>query len=293
MPLIKLLLIILLLAPFTHLGAAIIVGTWNGNWFPSSRAEHRAHPSVELATTEVAGNMLSSALAAIDPQGTNDVILILNEIRSPSVASNLIKRISRKGLNLASISGYRRRDRYDQQQDVIATTLPVAGHGWSLWRNEKKETPPRGYVYANIILEPAITARVYAVHLKSNYGANTKEKAALNQAKRAHSARQIAAQIKKRDYVIVAGDLNTDPWRKEFADEKTFSIFEAAKLKNHLAELPAGKRATHPNRRHGDSTLDFILSKGFSSLRLPHIEKGCNISDHLAVFTVLEPKKSK
>ena len=48
---------------FAHGG--VVVGTWNGNWFPSGRAEHRAHPSVELATTEVAANMLSSALAAI------------------------------------------------------------------------------------------------------------------------------------------------------------------------------------------------------------------------------------
>ena len=27
--------------------AAVVVGTWNGNWFPTGRAEHRAHPDVE------------------------------------------------------------------------------------------------------------------------------------------------------------------------------------------------------------------------------------------------------
>ena len=266
----------------------VVVGTWNGNWFPSGRAEHRAHPSVELATTEVAAKMLSSALSSIDPEGTNDVLLVLNEIRSPLVASNLIKRISRKGLTLASISGYRRRDRYDQQQDVIVTTLKVAGSGWSRWLNEKAETPPRGYAYANIVVTSAVTARVYAVHFKSNYGGNTKEKAALNRAKREHSARQIVKQVKNLEHVIVAGDLNTDPWRKEFADEKTHDIFKEAQFANHLEELPPGRRATHPNKRHGDSSLDFVLSKGFRSLRAPHIEPSYQISDHLALFTLLE-----
>ena len=32
---------------FILLLAAVVVGTWNGNWFPSGRAEHRAHPDVE------------------------------------------------------------------------------------------------------------------------------------------------------------------------------------------------------------------------------------------------------
>lgn len=282
-------LILLFIAPALCLKADVIVGTWNGNWFPSGRAEHRAHPAVERTTTEVAANMLSSAIKAVDPEGKNDIILVLNEIRSPSVASNLLSRISRKDLVLVSISGYRRRDRYDQQQDVIATTLPVAGRGWSRWLNEKQETPPRGYAYANIVVEPTVTARVYAVHLKSNYGGNTPEKAALNRAKRAHSARQIAAQVKRIRHVIVAGDLNTDPWRDEFESEKTMGIFEKAGFRNHLAELPPGRRATHPNRRHGDSTLDYILSKGFESARIPYIEPGCDISDHLAVFTVLRP----
>lgn len=270
--------------------SAVIVGTWNGNWFPSGRAEHRAHPDVEKATAFVAAKMLTSALKAVDPEGTNDVILVLNEIRSPSVASNLLSRIPRKDLSLASVSGYRRRDRYDQQQDVIATTLPVAGRGWSLWRNEKKETPPRGYAYADIVVTPAVTARVYAVHLKSNYGATTKEKVSLNRAKRAHSARQIVSQVKKRPYVIVAGDLNTDPWRKEFKGEETMEIFEEARFRNHLADLPPTRRATHPNRRHGDSTLDYVLTKGFSPVRPAHIEPGCGISDHLAVFTLLTPE---
>ena len=73
--------------------AAIVVGTWNGNWFPSGRAEHRAHPDVEAATISAAAKMLAGGLQEVDPAGTNDIILCLNEIRGPKVASNLVAQI--------------------------------------------------------------------------------------------------------------------------------------------------------------------------------------------------------
>ena len=40
----------------------ITIATWNGNWFPSGRAEHRAHPDVEAATTVAAGKLLARLL---------------------------------------------------------------------------------------------------------------------------------------------------------------------------------------------------------------------------------------
>ena len=70
--------------------AAVTVGTWNGEWFPSGRAEHRAAPEIEAATIQVAGQRLRRGLDAADPTGTNDVILCLNEIRGPRVAEELI-----------------------------------------------------------------------------------------------------------------------------------------------------------------------------------------------------------
>ena len=68
--------------------AAVVVGTWNGNWFPSGRAEHRAHPDVEEATSKAAAAMLARGLAKADPEGTNDVVLCLHEMRGPRAASN-------------------------------------------------------------------------------------------------------------------------------------------------------------------------------------------------------------
>jgi len=277
----------------THLVAilaAVVVGTWNGNWFPSGRAEHRAHPDVEAATITAAAKMLSEGLAAMDPEGTNDVVLVLNEIRGPRVASNLVAQIGRKGLVVASVSAYRRRDRFDQQQDVIATTLPVASKGWSVWKNHKRETPPRGYAVASLVFSPAVTANVYAVHLKSNYGATTEELREMNRVKRAHAAEQLVKQERKTPYVIVAGDFNADPWRKEFAKDTLFETFGAAGFQNLMALAPPDGRGTHPHRRYGDSCLDHILCKGFAVAVPPKTVPNDSLSDHLAVFAVIGEK---
>lgn len=272
--------------------AAVVVGTWNGNWFPSGRAEHRAHPDVEAATVSAAAKMLATGLSAVDPEGTNDVILCLNEIRGPKVASNLVAQIGRKGLRVAIVSGYRRRDRFDQQQDVIVTTLPVAEAHWSKWRVAGKSTPPRGYAFAAVVVDPATTANVYAVHLKSNYGATTPAIRAANCEKRARAIAQIVEQEKpKRGRAkrpaVVAGDMNADRWRKEFADERIFEDFEAAGFSNTLALLPADARGTHPSRTYGDSALDYVFCRGFEPIEKPRVIPNDGLSDHQAVFVVL------
>lgn len=275
--------------------AAVVVGTWNGNWFPSGRAEHRAHPDVEAATISAAAKMLASGLGAVDPEGTNDVILCLSEMRGPSVASNLVAQIGRPGLKLAIITGYRRRDRFDQQQDAIATTLPVADAYWSRWRGNGKATPPRGYAFAAVVIDPATTANVYAVHLKSNYGSTTDEIAAANRAKRTASIEQLLACEKPNRGacamrpVIVAGDMNADKWGRKFKDEKLFALLDDAGFSNPLGDLPSTQRGTHPSKRWGDSALDYVFLRGLRSLRLPHIEPNDGLSDHFALFVLVSP----
>ena len=272
--------------------AAVVVGTWNGNWFPSGRAEHRAHPDVEAATITAAAKMLAGGLKLVDPEETNDVILCLNEIRGPKAASNLVAQIGRKDLRVAAVSGYRRRDRFDQQQDVIATTLPVAETHWSKWKVAGKLTPPRGYAFAAVVVDPATTANVYAVHLKSNYGATTKEIAALNRAKRTHAIAQLVEQEREKRGcpvrpVVVAGDMNADRWGKDFADEELFGLLEKAEFANPLADLSANARGTHPSKRYGDSALDYIFCRGLKSIDLPRIVPNDELSDHYALFVLL------
>ena len=273
--------------------AAVVVGTWNGNWFPSGRAEHRAHPDVEAATITAAAKMLAAGLKTVDPAGTNDVILCLNEIRGPRAASNLVAQIGRKGLRVAVVSGYRRRDRFDQQQDVIATTLPVAEAHWSRWKVAGKATPPRGYAFAAVVVDPATTANVYAVHLKSNYGATTKDAAAANREKRTLAIAQVIEQEKKKRGrpnrpVVVAGDMNADKWGKDFAEEKLFEMLERAEFANPLGDLPAKARGTHPSARWGDSALDYVFCRGLKAAEAPRIVPNDGLSDHYALFVLLK-----
>ena len=273
--------------------AAVVVGTWNGNWFPSGRAEHRAHPDVEAATITAAARMLADGQKAVDPAGTNDVILCLNEIRGPRAASNLVAQIGRKGLRVAAVSGYRRRDRFDMQQDVIATTLPVAEAHWSKWKVAGKSTPPRGYAFAAVVVDPATTANVYAVHLKSNYGATTREAAALNREKRTLAIGQVVEQERRKRGrpnrpVVIAGDMNADKWGKEFAEEKLFGLLEQADFLNPLGDLPPKARGTHPSRKWGDSALDYIFCRGLKSIAPPRIVPNEELSDHYALFVLLK-----
>ncbi len=270
--------------------SAIIVGTWNGNWFPSGRAEHRAHPDVEAATSRAVARMLAEAIGSLDPEGTNEVVLCLNEIRG-NAATNLIAEIGRKNLRVAALSAYRRRDRFDQQQDLIATTLPVVTNAWATFASAGKETPPRGYAHAELLVAPTVTGAVYAVHLKSNYRANTKAAKDLNRAKRTRAVREILALETPEDPsrpVLVAGDMNADPWRMEFKDEEIFTLFEKAGFLNLLALLPPNARGTHPSARYGDSALDHIYSRGFTARGAGKVFPNTELSDHQAFLTVVE-----
>ena len=274
--------------------AAVVVGTWNGNWFPSGRAEHRAHPDVEAATIAASAKMLADGLKAVDPEGTNDVVLCLNEIRGPRVASNLVAQIGRPGLKVAVVSGYRRRDRFDYQQDVIATTLPVVESHWCKWKADGKVLPPRGYAFAAVAVSPSVTANVYAVHLKSNYGATTAARVEDNRAKRTAAVAQLVAlekpgRGKTREVrpVIVAGDMNADKWGKSFPAERLFSLLETEGFANALEALPPTARGTHPSARYGNSALDYVFFRGFGCDTRPQIVPNDGLSDHLALFVLL------
>lgn len=279
--------------PVCAILAAIVVGTWNGKWFPSGDSEHRAAPEAEARTIAAAGHLLAQGLAAVDPAGTNDVILCLNEIRGPRSAHALCAAIGRTNLTMAVISGYRRRDRFDMQQDVILTTLPVVGRNWSVWKSEKGVRPPRGYAHANLLLAPAVTASVYAVHLKSNYRAKTAAVRADNAAKRAVSSRQLVQNEKPRRGqvrrpVVIAGDFNADPESPEFKDEAIFADLAKAGFVNLLLLLPKEARGTYPNPRHGNSTLDHIFIRSLDPVGAPVIVPAGTVSDHNPVFGLVQ-----
>lgn len=277
---------------------ALVVGTWNGNWFPSGRAEHRASPAKEERTVELAAEMLSDGLDRVDPSGKDDVVICLNEMRNAAVVSNLLSKMRRKDLRLAVITRYRRRDRFDQQQDAIITSMPAVESRWAVFRktSDYSSNPPRGYAYSAVISDGgSVTTGVYAVHLKSEYGATRESIRASNRKKRASAAKQIVAMEKPRgrgkkksppSRVIVAGDINADKWNPYFAKDSVFSVFEDAGFDNVFRGMEAEDRDTRHTSRWGASTIDYILPRLPEKVRRVHIEKTNGASDHNAVFAV-------
>jgi len=274
---------------------ALVVGTWNGEWFPSGRAEHRASPEVERATIRAAGRMLRNGLAAVDPTGREDVVLCLNEIRDAETAEALCRAIGRTNLSVAVVTGYRRRDRFDQQQDAILTTLPAAAGSWSRWKTWRDATPPRGYARAELVVAPATTATVYAVHLKSNYGQTTEAIAESNRLKRGRAVGQLVEQErpkrgKFRAPVVVAGDFNADRFGKDAEKESVFRTLEAAGFAGCFEGVPYEERVTHPGRGRGlGSTIDYVFFRGFERDGPPLVATASDVSDHNAVFVRLKP----
>jgi endonuclease/exonuclease/phosphatase family metal-dependent hydrolase len=274
---------------------AVIVGTWNGKWFPSGRAEHRASPEAEARTVREAGRLLREGIDALDPAGTEDVVLCLNEIRGRKAAAALCEAIGRPGLSVAVVSGYRRRDRFDMQQDVIATTLPVATSRWGRWKKgaARDGTPPRGYAYAELVFPSAVTVGVYGVHLKSNYRQTPQERRINRDKRTAAVAQLISLEKRSRRPVVVAGDFNADAWDGAFSDETVFADLASAGFSNALARLSAPERTTFPGR-NGDegAALDYVFVRDLEMDR-PVVRPSGDVSDHSAVFVRVAPKGKK
>ena len=279
----------------SSLALALVVGVWNGEWFPSGRAEHRANDQVERATIRAAGQMLADGILEVDPSGKEDVVLCLSEIRDLETAQALCAAIGRTNLSGAIVTAYRRRDRFDQQQDVVMTTLPVARANWSTWKTHKDALPPRGYAHADVIVSPAVTATVYAVHLKSNYGQTTEDTAQANRLKRAYAIEQLVDQEKPkrgkfRAPVIIAGDFNADRFSKSFEKDTLFQTLLDAGFVDAFEGVPKDDRITHPGSgRHAGSTFDYIFMRGCRVESPPKVVPALRISDHDAVFVRLLP----
>ncbi len=234
--------------------------------------------------------MLADGISEVDPSGKEDILLCLSEIRDLETAQALCTAIGRTNLSVAVVTAYRRRDRFDQQQDVIMTTLPVAKANWSRWKTHKDTIPPRGYAHAEVVVSPAVTATVYAVHLKSNYGQTSEAIAQTNRLKRAYAIEQLVEQEKPkrgkfRAPVIIAGDFNADRFSKSFEKDTLFQTILDAGFVDAFEGVPKDGRITHPgSSRHAGSTLDYIFMRGCGVESPPKVLPALRISDHDAVF---------
>lgn len=273
--------------------ANLAVGTWNLRWFPSGRAEHRASERVETAATLDAAEIISSNLV----HRTGNAIVFLQELRDEKTVSNLVAAVG-CGMKLAAVSAFRDYDRrLGWQQTVIISDLPVISSGFSYWKRSRGVLPPRGFTYA--LLDAGEEGPIFCccVHLKSNYGAKTEQVRSANSAKREISADQLVALAKKVvtpdgrrcTRFIIAGDFNFDPYSGDFKDEKTLEKLIGAGFTNCFDGVPLSNRGTHVGTgRFPDSTLDFILYRGFPRQSSPpRLSPAHSVSDHRAVWLVL------
>ena len=273
--------------------ASVLAGTWNLQWFPSGRAEHRASPRVEAANVKDAADVVHAGFGR-----RKGVILFFQELRGAEAASNLVAAVEAKGLKLAVVSAFRERDgRLGWQQVAIATDYPVVDANFAYWKRKKKTVAPRGYAYALLDCGSDDMVACYAVHLKSNYGAKTVEQKMANAAKRAICTEQLAESTKnlcapdgrKVSRVIIAGDFNADAFAESDVGETTFSLLLAAKFKNCWDGAPLSERGTHPGRfRWPDSTLDYVFHRGFARQTMRRLSPLVPLSDHRMAWVELE-----
>ena len=270
----------------------VLCGTWNLKWFPSGRAEHRASPRVEAANIADAAEVVRTGLSAAKTSGA---ILFFQEVRDENACANLVAAIGVTNLTLASVSAFRDWDnRLLWQQCGIATTFPVVESSWSYWkRSGTKLFLPRGYAYAVVDAGKDGLVACFSVHLKSNYGATKPEIRAQNREKRERVVQQLVNIVKKIkasdgravSRVVIAGDFNTDPTSKRFADEKTLEMLTGVGFANCFEGIPLEKRGTHPgNTRYPDITFDYIFHRGFAGANEPALSPEVPLSDHRMVW---------
>ena len=273
--------------------ASVLVGTWNLQWFPSGRAEHRASQRVEQANIKDAAETIRSGFG-----NRKGVVLFFQEMRSSEVATNLVAEIGHDGLQLAVASAFRERDRrLGWQQVAIATDYPVLDSSYAYWKRSKGVFAPRGYAYALLDCGADGVVACYAVHLKSNYGAKTDEQKKLNSATREICTAQIVEMAKKLrapdgrkvSRVVVAGDFNADSFTTNDADEATFKNLLEAEFSNCWTGAPLSERGTHPGRyRWPDSTLDYVFHRGFARQTMRRLSPLVPLSDHRMAWVELE-----
>jgi len=272
---------------------AVLVGSWNLKWFPSGRAEHRAKPEVEARTTGEAAAVVRAGIGT-----EKGVILFFQELRDGTACSNLVARTGVTNLQTAVVSAFREYDRrLGWQQCGIATDLPVLDAHWSYWKHPKRVYPPRGYAYALVDAGKDGLIACYGVHLKSDYGAKTREEAAKNAEKRRVCAEQLVAEAKrvkgpdgrKVRRVLIAGDFNADRYEKDGVDVRTFSTLTDAGFADGWEGAAASERGTHPGRgRWPDTTLDYIFHSGWTRVARRALSPSVPLSDHRMVWMNFE-----
>ena len=266
----------------------IKVCTWNMRWFPSGSPVQKPAKD-EYKRTDSAARFLN--WQKVD-------IVMLQEVRSAEVVTNLIKQMERPDMKVAACTEFPTlpTDPVPSHQNAIITHLPVIDSGYAKWEKAEELEPPRGYAYAVVDYEGTLVL-CFSVHFKSNFiaeGEDPEKTPIINRKTRELTARQfvaIADKLSKKEYngrkieaVFLAGDFNTSIFDENFKGETTIQTIIDGGYCDVYADVSQDKRETMPATKwHPSTVFDYIFYKGEKKLDDPYIAPKQWISDHRMV----------
>jgi endonuclease/exonuclease/phosphatase family metal-dependent hydrolase len=204
----------------------------------------------------------------------------LQEVRDWNAANELVSVIP--DLKVAIVSRFN-----GDQQQVIASRLPIDSAWAEPWKSSAVTDLPRGYSFAALQMPDGAFLLVYSLHMKAN-GRGGDE---VNIAKREESSRQLIAHVadmqklysqRGKVAIILAGDWNTtldlDP---RFNAETTLRGPLASGFHSSWENVPFEQRITHPGADGWPPiTFDHILTAGLGN-PTGRVENIPNVSDHM------------
>lgn len=241
------------------------VATWNIEWFPAGQRRGSPDPT----------NLQTAAVAALINEFQPD-ILAVQEIRNLKALEQLNRNLGLWPFSHLAASWFYRlnatgtplTDQIEQQCGILSRYPWDEAWEIDFTPLEEKPRPARGWLAARFRIRTA-TFTLYTGHLKSDYGADSPEKAAAIRTQRAAAIRHLARDLERRqldpyrDRIVVAGDFNADIATADRSLETVFDDLERLGFRSALQPPRRANAITVPAREGvpdvPDLTLDYIF----------------------------------
>ncbi len=175
------------------------------------------------------------------------------------------------------------------QRDMRAIDFTPISAWVEMWKHNGALLPPRGFAFAVYEIAPRHLLLVYALHLKSNRGEPSEDRAIREESirqLRAHIAAMNAAYGKLGTTTwIIGGDFNTSPDDPRFAQETTTRRLLADGFSWCWRNVPFSQRITLPADKFFPSAcFDHIFFRNATLVSARVIPTSKRSSDHRAIF---------
>lgn len=260
-----------LLLPTANADNIARVVAWNMKWFPGGSP---------AATQEAKIHQMKAAQDVL--KSLNPDILLVEEVAGWSAVEELVSVLD--GFRVDVVSQFPGRP----QNVGIASRLTPDSAWAEMWKKHGKADPPRGFAFAALRLPDKRLLLAYCVHLKSNLGDPSD-----NRAKRIEASQQLLehAQELQATYsktantaTLIGGDFNTSFDTPEYADEPTLKNIVEKGYFWTFDGIPLAKRITIPGAgRYPDNCFDHIFTEGLGKSQAKVISAPA-VSDHNPVI---------